>query len=57
MAIERINASSSEMKRVLKFIKIMTKSMKFDENMKNVNWKKCRIRNNFFIGLCQSKRV
>ena len=35
MSIERINASSSEMKRVLKFIKIMTKSMKFDENMKN----------------------
>ena len=56
MAIERINVSSSEMKRVLKFIKIMTKSMKFDENMKNVNWKKCRIRNNFFYMLMPKQK-
>lgn len=56
MAIERINVSSSEMKRVLKFIKIMTKSMKFDENMKNVNWKRCRIRNNFFYMLMPKQK-
>lgn len=56
MAITKIKIDSKDMKGVLKFVKLMTKSMTFDANMENANWKKQRKRNDFFYKLMPKEK-
>lgn len=56
MSIERIQIKSKEMKGVIRFVKAMTQSMTFDENMENANWPKQRKRNNFFYRLMPRRK-
>lgn len=56
MAIVRRKIKSKEMERVIRFVKQMTKSMPFDENMENFNWVKGRRRNNLFYRLMPKEK-
>lgn len=51
MSIVKMNVESDAMKGVMSFVKRMTKSMTFDENMESANWPRARRRNNFFYRL------
>lgn len=56
MSIERRKMDSAEMQKVIKFVKGMTKSLTFDENMDKANWPKSRKRNNFFYSLMPKQK-
>lgn len=56
MAITKIEIKSRDMNKAIKFVKIMTKSMIFDENMETMNWQKARRRNDFFYRLIPEER-
>lgn len=47
---------SHEMQGVIRFVKKMTESMTFDENMESANWPKSRKRNNFFYKLMPKEK-
>lgn len=51
MAIQMMQMESKGMQTAISFVKKMTKSMTFDENMDQANWPKARRRNNLFYRL------
>lgn len=51
MSVEKRVINSHEMERVLRFVKAMTKTMRFDAQMASANWPKARKRNNIFYRL------
>lgn len=51
MAIYNRKITNGNMDRVLAFVKMMTKTMLFDENMESANWVKARKRNDLFYKL------
>lgn len=55
MAQKYVKIESEQMQGVKRFVKAMTKSMTFDENMEKADWPRQRRRNNFFYRLmpCQ----
>ena len=57
MSIEKRIIDSPEMERVIKFVKAMTKTMTFDENMAKENWPKARKRNNIFYRMMPKEKV
>lgn len=46
-----VKIESEEMKHVISFVKKMTKTMTFDENMESADWPRARRRNNLFYKL------
>lgn len=56
MSIEKRIIDSPEMERVIKFVKAMTKTMTFDENMAKENWPKARKRNNIFYRMMPKEK-
>lgn len=56
MSIKSIKFESPQMEGVLRFVKAMTKSMVFDTDMEEKNWKKLRIRNNLFYELMPKQK-
>lgn len=56
MAVKNITVNSKEMKMVIGFVKKMTKTMLFDENMENADWNKNRRTNNWFYRIMPKQK-
>ena len=56
MSITKREIHSKEMERATAFVKQMTKSMTFDENMESANWPRMRRRNNLFYSFIPTEK-